>query len=405
MVRAPLSCREIERRVQRRLYESFEQFVADISRACSGAMSYYEYRSPPYRKAYKLAALLRRCEEQTQTLAQLRDDPTVPVAHKYSLLLPAGMQLVADVKKERRRGDGRGADGEPAGVRRRWGVEADADPGPEAWTPRAPAAAFARPHWDMPNGVCECAMCSQRYTVAYLGGEVALPMPLPDDEQPPLPPGVTEDDAPWRHYTWVCPRCVHGPEGSRAFVGRRVYTFSHTEFAWSGGVIDAMEPSTGRHRVTYDDGRWEFVDLAVVYTRYTTQPPAAYPSGLRVGAQPPPRPPPSAHSTVADSAASGAGAGRGRGRGGWRRGRARKFAALPRALSSAHAGVCVPALQAGGARGRAADDGDEDDDHSAPGPSESDTGASDSEDGAAGADGGRSAKRQRPNDGVDAPAP
>jgi hypothetical protein len=56
---------------------------------------------------------------------------------------------------------------------------------------------------------------------------------------------------------WVCAKCVEEPE----VVGKLVQVWWHDDKQFYAGIVDAFEASSGRHKVKYIDGVWEFVDL------------------------------------------------------------------------------------------------------------------------------------------------
>ena len=59
--------------------------------------------------------------------------------------------------------------------------------------------------------------------------------------------------------SWLCHRCLDG--GELNLIGRTVKVWWHEDKAYYSGVIDACDRSSGRYRVQYFDGDWEFVDL------------------------------------------------------------------------------------------------------------------------------------------------
>lgn len=58
---------------------------------------------------------------------------------------------------------------------------------------------------------------------------------------------------------WVCRDCVAKP----STVGKVVKVWWHEDQCFYSGVVDVFESSSGRHKIKYFDGIWEFVDLRV----------------------------------------------------------------------------------------------------------------------------------------------
>ena len=58
---------------------------------------------------------------------------------------------------------------------------------------------------------------------------------------------------------WVCNECIQ----EKSILGHTINVWWHSDEAYYPGVIDAFDKSSGRHRVQYFDGEWEFVDLRI----------------------------------------------------------------------------------------------------------------------------------------------
>jgi len=67
---------------------------------------------------------------------------------------------------------------------------------------------------------------------------------------------------------WYCKGCVARPPLAYALVGKQVDVFWPHDNTWYSGRIDAFEPLSRKHRVAYEDGEWEFLDISDQYIRY-----------------------------------------------------------------------------------------------------------------------------------------
>lgn len=59
--------------------------------------------------------------------------------------------------------------------------------------------------------------------------------------------------------TSICANCVGSLK--EALVGRCVQIWWHDDECKYTGHLNAYDPVSGKHRVLYDDGEWEFIDL------------------------------------------------------------------------------------------------------------------------------------------------
>ena len=62
-------------------------------------------------------------------------------------------------------------------------------------------------------------------------------------------------------WAWLCPECI--ATGGGGLAGTKVRVWWWDDKTSYEGVVDAFDGPTGRHRVLYDDGEWEFISLSV----------------------------------------------------------------------------------------------------------------------------------------------
>ncbi len=60
-------------------------------------------------------------------------------------------------------------------------------------------------------------------------------------------------------FGWFCPDCVEYLKSE--LIGLYVLVWWADDKALYGGKIDAYDFNSSRHRVVYDDGEWEFLNL------------------------------------------------------------------------------------------------------------------------------------------------
>ena len=59
----------------------------------------------------------------------------------------------------------------------------------------------------------------------------------------------------------------NGPSAEELMVGKRIQVFWSGDSKWYSGIVDAFEPVSGKHRILYDDGEWEFAVLSKLQLR------------------------------------------------------------------------------------------------------------------------------------------
>lgn len=59
--------------------------------------------------------------------------------------------------------------------------------------------------------------------------------------------------------SWICHYCIRKTH----LLGRKVKVWWNADETYYSGYIDAIDPVTGRYRIQYEDGEWEFISLSV----------------------------------------------------------------------------------------------------------------------------------------------
>ena len=343
-----LDFNEVRRRIQRRLYATVDAFAGDVRTVIGNAMGAFPTGSIPHADAGVVKWCLFRALDLSATLGAIADEyepgpaPTLmssssgsgsagsicPLAttliapllsnehthglrssplmnqigsHLHKRAKPVAMPLdrLPAAGAARARGDQHASSAAaPASLKRKRGIDgAGPAAAGDAGAPAAAAGLASHSSYEVTVGHCVCALCTEGYTVYELGADVALPMPLPDNQQPPIPPSSSSTGPPaptetWRHYPWYCPGCLHRPSTSLLFVRRPVFVFMHERMQWVQGRVAAWEPVTGRHLVLLLQqsgavdvdaaAEWAYLDLAGTYFHITDMLPDVLPGGLEM---------------------------------------------------------------------------------------------------------------------------
>lgn len=60
---------------------------------------------------------------------------------------------------------------------------------------------------------------------------------------------------------WICKDCLHDNDNGPALVGLPIRVWWTDDAVYYDGFVDAFDTFSHVHRVNYEDGEWEFVDL------------------------------------------------------------------------------------------------------------------------------------------------
>ena len=74
-------------------------------------------------------------------------------------------------------------------------------------------------------------------------------------------------------YDWLCPACAHSGVVGEQVVGRAVKVWWKDDAQFYCGTVNAYDTASGKHRVLYDDGEWEFIDIGVEPVLTDMEPP------------------------------------------------------------------------------------------------------------------------------------
>lgn len=274
----PLCLDEVRRRVQRQLYGSVEECVADLQLMLRNARGFFAKGSSVWHDALVISRALGRASEAAK----------VSVAGATAA---AGSSGASTSSTARSRG----------GTRRGGSSGHRTAAGPS--TPTLADQAQLQSSDAAMVGLfdCRCFSCGTVHANRRLEPEMPRPLPHaygpykaaeeaaestipiarrggerpgsrrpatvlgeehPVDvagRQPEFLKGVVDEQGLW-HRPWLCPSCL----ASQCAATQRavVWVYWEGEASWFRGTVTGFDPASGRYRVLYADGEWEITDLS-----------------------------------------------------------------------------------------------------------------------------------------------